>query len=74
MAIMATGRRTSRPAPRIVSDPARILERAVPPAACEALRAGGVHPVLARIYASRGLRAVSQLDTSLARLLPWPRN
>ena len=71
MALVATGRRTSRPAPRIVSDPARILEREVPPAAFEALRAGGVHPVLARIYASRGVREVSQLDTSLAGLLPF---
>ena len=71
MAIVATGCRTSRPAPRIVSDPVRILEREVPPAAFDALRAGGVHPVLARIYASRGVREVSQLDTSLARLLPF---
>ena len=71
MAIVATGRRTSRPAPRIVSEPARILEREVPAAAFEALRADGVHPVLARIYASRGVREVSQLDTSLAGLLPF---
>ena len=71
MASVATVRRTSRPADRIVSDPARILEREVPPVAFETLRAGGVHPVLARIYASRGVREISQLKTSLAGLLPF---
>ena len=54
-----------------MSNPARILEREVPRAAFETLRAGGVHPVLARVYASRGVREVSQLGTSLAKLLPF---
>ncbi len=31
----------------------------------------GLHPVLARIYAGRGVRSPSELDYSLARLLPW---
>ena len=49
--------------------PARILERDVPVAAFETLRASGVHPILAKIYASRGVREFAQLDTSLAGLL-----
>ncbi|HEX9451523.1 MAG TPA: single-stranded-DNA-specific exonuclease RecJ [Burkholderiales bacterium] len=49
----------------------RILEREVPPAAFAKLRASGLHPVLAKIYASRGVLEVSQLDTSLVGLLPF---
>ena len=49
----------------------RILEREVPAAAHEKLCASGLHPVLARIYASRGVLEISQLDTSLAGLLPF---
>ena len=52
-------------------NPARILERNVPAAAFETLRASGLHPVLAKIYASRGVREATQLDTSLGRLLPF---
>src|SRR5215472_12118182 len=32
--------------------------------------AAGLHPVLARAYAARGVRTATDLDTSLARLLP----
>jgi single-stranded-DNA-specific exonuclease len=32
--------------------------------------AAGLHPVLARAYAARGVRSEADLDTSLARLLP----
>jgi single-stranded-DNA-specific exonuclease len=32
--------------------------------------AAGLHPVLARAYAARGVRSTADLDTSLARLLP----
>ncbi len=49
----------------------RILEREVPPAAFEKLRASGLHPVLAKIYAARGVVEASQLDTSLVGLLPF---
>ena len=52
-------------------NPARIIERDVPAAAFESLRASGLHPVLAKIYASRGVRDAAQLDTSLAGLLPF---
>lgn len=31
---------------------------------------GGLHPVLARIYAGRGVRSAAEIDYSLARLLP----
>ncbi|MBV8341179.1 MAG: single-stranded-DNA-specific exonuclease RecJ [Gammaproteobacteria bacterium] len=30
----------------------------------------GLHPVLCRVYAARGVRSADELDTSLARLLP----
>ena len=59
------------PVPQAVINPTRILERDVPAAAYAKLRASGLHPVLARIYASRGVREASQLDTSLGRLLPF---
>jgi single-stranded-DNA-specific exonuclease len=49
----------------------RIVERDVPAAAFEKLRASGMHPVLARIYAARGVREAMQLDTSLNGLLPF---
>ena len=32
--------------------------------------ASGMHPVLSRVYAARGVRALTDLDTSLERLLP----
>jgi len=52
-------------------NPVRILEREVPQLALSTLRASGLHPVLAKIYASRGISDAAQLDTSLARLLPF---
>jgi single-stranded-DNA-specific exonuclease len=54
-----------------VTNPPRIREREVPSAALGKLRASGLHPVLAKIYASRGVLEISQLDTSLAGLLPF---
>ena len=50
-------------------NPTRILERDVPAAAFAKLLASGLHPVLAKIYASRGVREATQLDTSLGGLL-----
>ena len=49
----------------------RILERDAPAAAFQKLRASGLHPVLAKIYASRGVLDATQLDTSLGGLLPF---
>ncbi len=56
---------------RPLMNPARIVEREVPPAAFEKLRASGLHPVMARIYAARGVLDASQLDTPLTGLLAF---
>jgi single-stranded-DNA-specific exonuclease len=45
--------------------------RPYPEASACKLAANGVHPVLARVYAARGVDQVEQLDTQLARLLPF---
>jgi single-stranded-DNA-specific exonuclease len=47
-----------------------IVRRPVPEAAA-VLAAAGVAPVLARVYAARGVRAVGELDLELARLPTW---
>ena len=44
--------------------------RDVPPRVTYALEQAGVHPLLARLLAARGVRGVEDLDDSLARLLP----
>jgi single-stranded-DNA-specific exonuclease len=51
----------------------RIVTRSVPQTAFEALLAAGVHPVLARVYAARGVSAPQQLDTSFNGLAPVDR-
>jgi single-stranded-DNA-specific exonuclease len=51
----------------------RIVARAVPAAAFEKLVAEGLHPLLAKIYAARGIGETYRLDTSLIRLLPFDR-
>lgn len=48
----------------------KILEREVPPRSAWALEQAGVHPLLARLYAARGVRSHDELDDGLARLLP----
>ena len=48
----------------------KITIRDVPPRAAWALEQAGVHPLLARLYAARGVRAHEELDDALARLLP----
>jgi single-stranded-DNA-specific exonuclease len=47
-----------------------IQARDVPPRASFALEQAGVHPLLARLLAARGVRAADELDDGLARLLP----
>jgi single-stranded-DNA-specific exonuclease len=47
-----------------------IKTRACAPAAVQALIDLGQHPVLARLYAARGVRDPLELETALARLLP----
>jgi single-stranded-DNA-specific exonuclease len=44
--------------------------RDVPPRVAFALEQAGVHPLLARLYAARGVRSADELDDGLARLLP----
>lgn len=48
----------------------RISPRDVPPRAAWTLQEAGVHPLLARLYAARGVRAIDELDTRSAALLP----
>src|SRR5579859_6258838 len=48
----------------------RIVTRPVAPADAEALARHGLHPVLARLYASRGVQSPADIETALARLVP----
>jgi len=48
----------------------KITVRDVPPRAAWALEQAGVHPLLARLFAARGVSAKEELDEGLARLLP----
>jgi single-stranded-DNA-specific exonuclease len=48
----------------------QIVRRVVPPAAA-ALVAAGVHPVLSRVFAARGIAARDELDCGLAGLPPF---
>jgi single-stranded-DNA-specific exonuclease len=48
----------------------KIEVRDVPPRAVWALEQAGVHPLLARLFAARGMQNRDELDEGLARLLP----
>ncbi len=48
----------------------KIITRDVPPRAAWALEQGGLHPLLARLFAARGITTTDELDDALARLLP----
>ena len=48
----------------------KITTRDVPPRAAWALEQGGLHPLLARLYAARGVSGMDELDDGLHRLLP----
>ena len=48
----------------------KITNRDVPPRLVWALEQAGVHPLLARLYAARGVRSADQLDDGLKHLLP----
>jgi single-stranded-DNA-specific exonuclease len=48
----------------------KIIVREVPPRSVWALEQAGVHPLLAQLYAARGVRSADELDDGLARLLP----
>ncbi len=47
----------------------RITTRDVPPRTAWTLEQAGVHPLLARLYAARGITSAEQLDDSLAKLI-----
>jgi single-stranded-DNA-specific exonuclease len=53
-----------------VSTGLQITVREVPPRPCWTLEQAGVHPLLARLYAARGVRSMDELDDAPARLLP----
>jgi single-stranded-DNA-specific exonuclease len=53
-----------------MNPPPAIVSRDVPPRATWALEQAGVHPLLARLFAARGLRSADDLDDNLARLIP----
>ena len=48
----------------------KIIARDIPPRATWALEQAGLHPLLARLYAARGVHTSDELDDSLSRLLP----
>jgi single-stranded-DNA-specific exonuclease len=48
----------------------KIITRDIPPRAAWTLEQAGVHPLLAKLYAARGVIAFDELDDGLARLLP----
>ena len=47
-----------------------IIPRQASPRAAWALEQGGVHPLLAQLFAARGVSSQDELDDSLAKLLP----
>ena len=47
-----------------------ITERDVPPRPAWALEQAGIHPLLARLYAARGVASPAELDDALGKLLP----
>ncbi len=48
----------------------KLRAREVPPRTAFALEQAGVHPLLARLFAARGVRSADELDDAMAQLLP----
>ena len=48
----------------------KIINREVPPRAAWALEQEGVHPLLARLFAARGVQDIGELDDGLNLLQP----
>ncbi len=48
----------------------KIIARDIPPRAVWTLEQAGVHPLLAQLYAARGVQSTQELDDGLARLIP----
>ncbi|APW42147.1 single-stranded-DNA-specific exonuclease RecJ [Rhodoferax saidenbachensis] len=47
-----------------------IVPRDIPPRSVWALEQAGIHPLLARLYAARGVTGTDELDDALGKLLP----
>jgi single-stranded-DNA-specific exonuclease len=47
----------------------KILVREIPPRSAWALEQAGIHPLLAQLYAARGVQSMQELDDGLARLI-----
>ncbi len=48
----------------------KIVPRDIPPRSVWVLEQAGIHPLLARLYAARGVIGTDELDDALAKLLP----
>jgi single-stranded-DNA-specific exonuclease len=48
----------------------KIITRDIPPRSAWALEQAGIHPLLAQLYAARGVQSPQELDDSLAHLIP----
>ncbi|MFM7025987.1 MAG: single-stranded-DNA-specific exonuclease RecJ [Limnohabitans sp.] len=48
----------------------KLLTRDIPPRSAWALEQSGIHPLLARLYAARGVLSPDELDDALGKLLP----
>ena len=48
----------------------KLLTRDVPPRSAWTLEQAGIHPLLARLYAARGVHSPDELDDALGKLLP----
>jgi single-stranded-DNA-specific exonuclease len=48
----------------------KIQNREIPEAVVKHLEDHGIHPLMARVYAARGIDHIESIETSLARLLP----
>ena len=53
-----------------MTTPTRLVTREVSPRTAWALEQTGLHPLLARLFAARGVKSADELDDSLGRLLP----
>ena len=48
----------------------KIIARDIPPRTAWTLEQAGIHPLLAQLYAARGVQSTQELDDGLARLIP----
>ncbi|MDO8251997.1 MAG: single-stranded-DNA-specific exonuclease RecJ [Rhodoferax sp.] len=48
----------------------KIVARTIPPRSAWTLEQAGIHPLLAQLYAARGVQSTLELDDGLARLIP----